>query len=97
MFLMKIHESDKGNIVAVCDADILGKSFESGEFCLRVEDSFFGGHAATAEEIAAAIRCCATANIAGNRIIAELLAQGTITEKGVKEIQGVKYSMIFRL
>jgi len=97
MFLLKIHASDKGGVAAVCDAELLGKAFETGDFCILVEEGFFGGKTATSLEISDAMRRCATANIVGNRIISELVCSGIIKESGIKEINGVKYAMIFRL
>lgn len=97
MFLLKIHLSEKGKVAAACDAELLGKTFSDGEICLDVDADFFGGRKAEPDEIVRAIKACVTANLAGNKITAELVKRGVIKESGVKEIKGVKYAMVFKV
>lgn len=97
MFLLKIHRSGDKSIATACDSELLGRSFSSGSLCLDVDANFFGGKDARIDEIICALKSSETANIAGNRIIEELLKRGIILHAGVKKIKGVKYAMIFRL
>lgn len=95
--LLKIHKSPEGDIVALCDTDILGKKFEEKGIILDVKNDFFGGKAAAKKEVSRALSECYTANIAGNGAVKAALECGEIAESGVKSVAGVKYAMIFRI
>ena len=57
----KIHNSRGRTVVAVCDEDLLGKTFEEGKLFLKVSKEFYGGERKDVEEAKAmaedAIRC----------------------------------------
>ena len=40
--LVKIHKSYR-EIIAICDSNLIGKTFEQGKFQLDVKESFFKG------------------------------------------------------
>ncbi len=100
MFFLKIHESEGKTICAICDSDILGKVFEENERVLDVDEDFFGGKRVNLNEIREItnhIRESHTSNIIGNRIITELIKNGSLKARAVKDISGIKHAMIFRL
>lgn len=96
-FILKIHNTEKGNVVAVCDADILGKKFEEDELVLDVSEKFFGGNKADIKTIRNALRNVYTANIVGNAVVSELLKLNIISKDGIGEINGIKHAHIFKL
>lgn len=52
MIIVKIHDSSDGKkIIALCDDDILGKSFEEGEKLLDLKSGFYDGKRMPKEEI----------------------------------------------
>lgn len=86
------------DVVAICDAELLGKRFEEGKFQLDVKESFFGGDK-TEEEKAIEIikdfsREDATFNIIGEKSINTALKTGIITEDGIKKIQGIPFALV---
>ncbi|VVB59637.1 Uncharacterised protein [uncultured archaeon] len=100
MFYLKRHASGDKIIVAACDSDILGKVFEENDKVLDVDSDFFGGEKLPAKkivEIADSIKTAQTSNIIGNRITTGLVKAGALKAGSVKEIQGIKYAMVFRV
>lgn len=97
MFLLRIHKTSEGNVVAACDSDILGKRFEEGELILDVNEKFFGGRKVRLENVLKALKNMSTANIVGNNITNELLKEGLLDKDGIKEIKGVKHALIFKI
>jgi len=96
-FLLRVHKTKEGAVVAACDADILGKKFEEGEAVLDLSDKFFGGDAADLEKVKDSLKNFSSANLVGNKIVEELRREGLIEASGVKEIGGVKYACIFKI
>ncbi len=41
-FIVKIHEINGKKVVAICDKELLGKSFESDDFVLNLDPVYFG-------------------------------------------------------
>ena len=96
-YILKIHESDKGPLVAICDSDILGKVFEQNNFILDIDEDFFGGDIANEKKILDSIKTAYTLNASGNKIVDFLLSKNIIEKSQVKTIDNVKYVIILRI
>jgi hypothetical protein len=98
------------DIVAVCDSELIGKTFVSqasddlgksskeGKFQLEVKEAFFKGEQVSEEELKKIILNMseedAIFNIVGNKSVGVALETGIISKDGVKEIHGVKFAMV---
>ena len=94
---MKIHSSDEKKMLSACDTDILGKSFEQDSSVLDISESFFRGETASFESITDAINLCDSCHIVGNNLTRKLIDSGMIKAENVKDIDGNRHIMIFRL
>jgi len=96
MFI-KIHRSYR-DVIAICDADLIGKKFEEGKFQLDLKESFYKGEEIPEKEILETMRNFAkedsTFNIVGEKSISSALKAGIISEEGIKRIQGIPYTLI---
>lgn len=81
-------------VVAICDHDILGKSFEEGDCCLHVNERFYKGRLVSLEEGLAAMEQATIANIVGERIVAGALKSKLIHERGILRIQNVPHAQL---
>ncbi len=95
--LLKIHSFPEGNVVALCDKDILGKRFEEKELVLDIDKDFYEGEKASKEDVFKALGECVSATIAGNEAVALALECGVLTEAGVKDVLDIKHAMMFRI
>ncbi len=86
------------HVVAVCDADLVGKRFEEGDLQLEVKESFFKGEKATEEEAIKIMQDMAledaTFNIVGQKSINAAIKAGIISEEGIRKIQGVPFVLV---
>ena len=94
---LKVHSFPEGKVVALCDKDILGKRFEEKELVLDIDNDFYEGKEASKEEICRALSECASAIIAGNEAVGIALECNAVSEVGVKEVCGIKHTMMFRI
>lgn len=72
MMYLKVHLSPKGKVVAVCDADLLGKVLEEegGAFMdLQRHRAFYEGKKADAQDVADALRGFSSANLVGKEAV----------------------------
>jgi hypothetical protein len=86
------------DIVAVCDAELLGKVFEEGNFQLDVKESFYNGEKTSEKEAIKIMRDMAiedaTFNIVGKKSINAAIKAEIITKKGIRTVQGIPFALI---
>lgn len=92
LLLVKIHTSYR-KIVAVCDAELLGKRFEQGKMQLEVRKEFYGGERKTEREVVKLLqeeeREDATFNLVGTKAVNAGIKAGVINKEGVLRIRGI--------
>ncbi len=95
--LCKIHKSYR-DIVAICDAELIGKYFEEGNSQLDVKESFYNGDKQSSEEIKKIIEKMsnddATFNIVGEKAVNCAIETGIINKESVKKIQGIPFALV---
>lgn len=95
--LIKIHKAYR-EIVAVCDEEILGKTFEEGKTVLEVRESFFNGDKIEEKELEKTLRdfstSDATFNIIGEKSVKCAIKAGVITKEGVKKVKGIPFALV---
>ena len=96
-YLLKVHESSSGRVVALSDVHVLGKKFFENDIILDVDADFFGGKKVRADEIISAVKDASNANIVGNDVVSLLVEKGIIAPTGVKTVGGVKFAHIYRV
>jgi uncharacterized protein len=85
------------NIVAICDAELIGKKFEEEKFQLDVKESFFKGELTQEKKALEIIKDMrledATFNIVGKRSVSLAIKSGIIKEEEVGKIAGIPYAL----
>ena len=94
--LVKIHESYR-KIIAVCDAELLGKRFEQDNMQIDVYEEFYGGDKKTKEEVIELLRDAAkedsTFNLVGEKSVNAAIKAGIIGKEGIIKIQGIPHAL----
>ena len=85
------------NVIAICDADLLGKKFEEGKFQLDVKESFFRGEKTSEEKLNDIIKKEAvedsTFNIIGEKSVNVALKTGIVSKHEIQKIQGIPFAL----
>ncbi|MEM3562165.1 MAG: DUF424 family protein [Candidatus Jordarchaeaceae archaeon] len=79
-------------MVAVCDEEILGKTFREGKLKIEVKKEFYCGELVSIEEGIAAIKQGTIINIVGNNIVSQAIIEGLIPPQGIIKIEGVAHA-----
>ena len=94
---VRIHKSYR-NVVAVCDAELLGKRFESGRFQLDVKENFYKGDKVSESEAVLIMKKMliedATFNIVGKKSVNTAIKAEIISSDSVGEISGIPFAML---
>lgn len=95
--LVKIHSTYR-DVIAICDSDLIGKTFEEGNRSLFVNPNFYQGEEKTKEEILEVIDMGLaedfTFNIVGKESIELALQANAIKPEGVVTIQGIPVALV---
>ncbi|WP_254841391.1 DUF424 domain-containing protein [Natronomonas marina] len=89
--------TQEGLLVSVCDADVLGDTFENGEVSLTVEPEFYDGEEATPEEVVASLSKATVANLVGHDAVGVAVEHGFVEEANVLEFEGTVHAQYLRM
>lgn len=95
--LLNERETPKGRLVAVCDADVLGESFENGSVSLTVDPAFYDGPVADPQAVVDSLAACDVANLVGTRAVGLAIDQGFIEADNVLEFDGTRHAQLLWL
>lgn len=97
MFL-KVHRSrDTGDIVAVCDRELLNTTVHHEKLSITITETFYGNTLATEDEVKDALKNAGNINLIGERSINLAIEMGLITKSGCMMIGKVPHAQIYRL
>ena len=90
-------ETQEGLLVAVCDEDVLGETFESDELSLTVTEEFYGGDAVDERAVVESLSRASVANIVGTRAVELAVDEGFIDEANVLEVGSTLHAQLLRM
>jgi hypothetical protein len=99
MMLLTERETQEGLLVSVCDADVLGETFERGKVSLTVDESFYAEDAEEADEerVVAALARASVANIVGSRAVSLAVEHGFVDETTVLDLGETLHAQLLRM
>lgn len=102
MIYIRVHASDNGPIVAMCDSGLVGKVLHSGETTLdlKIYSTFYVGRLVDKAEALEILKSTAkiySANIVGEEAVGIALDAGIIDKGNVLHIGDVPYAHAYRI
>lgn len=97
MFL-KVHRSrDIGDVVAVCDRELLNTTLCHEKLSLSITDWFYGNTPVTEDEVRDALKNAGNINLIGERSVNLAVEMGLLTKSDCMMIGNVPHAQIYRL
>jgi uncharacterized protein len=97
MFL-KIHRSrDTGDVVAVCDRELLNTTVCHEKITIIISDSFYGNTPSTEDEVRDALKHAGNINLIGERSVNLAIGMGLLTKSECMMIGKVPHAQIYQL
>jgi hypothetical protein len=91
---LKSYSVNKEILVAVCDSELIGRTFREGELHLSVNEDFFKGSPADEYEVKKALEDATIANLVGEQAVACGIDSGIIDEHCVITIDGIPHAQM---
>jgi len=85
---------NRETLVAVCDSELVGRTFCEGELHLYVNEDFFKGQPASEHEVKMALEEATIANLVGERSVTCGIESGVVDEDCVIMIDGVPHAQM---
>jgi hypothetical protein len=96
-FCAKVYREGKDILVACCDDDIRGKTFEEGELVLHVMESFYCGELLEGPELCSLIEKATVVNMVGKKVVKLAVGAGLIDERNVLKVNEVPHAQMVRM
>jgi hypothetical protein len=94
----KVHRSrETGDVVAVCDRELLNTTICHEKLTITVTDAFYGNTPATENEVREALTHAGNINLIGERSVNLAIEMGLITKSGCMMIGNVPHAQIYQL
>ena len=87
-----------GNVLlAICDAEILGKILREGKIVFHVKEEFYKGRKVTIEEAVAMIENSTIVNMIGKNVVKKAVEKGYVHPEAILNIEGVPHAQIVKI
>ena len=90
--LVKIHKANNKKIVAICDANLICKKFETRNLQLDLTSSFYKGEKKSAEELIELLKNAYIVNIVGKESISLALKARIIEKTNIIKIMNIPHA-----
>jgi hypothetical protein len=97
--ILKERKTEQGLLVSVCDADVLGETFENGDVSLTVNEGFYAGEDADEvgeDAVVESLSRAAIANLVGTECVEVAVEAGVIDAEQVLEVEGTLHAQYLR-
>lgn len=94
---MNLKKVGRNVLLAICDADILGKTLCEGKIVFRVKEEFYKGEKVSVEEAVLMIENSTIVNMVGKHVVKRAIEKGFVHPEAVLNIEGVPHAQIVRL
>ena len=96
---VKIHKSHNVRpVIAICDAELIGKKFIEGKRQLDIKESFYKGEQIDETKLMFIFKVQsasdASFNIIGKKSIALAIKAGIINESAIQKLKGIPFALV---
>ena len=95
---IKIHSHpEEGEVLAVADFTLIGKTLNEGEFELKISQRFYCEETIDEKELQEKLEENTNINLVGKKAFTVAQKMGLVSEKGTKRIAGIPYTCIYKM
>jgi len=94
---VKVTRWGRHTLLAICDTDILGKTFKKDGVVFEIKEEFYNGYKTTIDEALALIEQSTIVNLCGRNIVKKAIEKGYVHPEAIFEISGVLHAQIIKM
>lgn len=97
MVYVKEFRSEREFIVAICDAELLGKTLHEGNTRLYIDPNFYGGRRVSIREALDILEASTIANLIGEKIVNAAIKRNLVHKDAVIYIDGIPHAQVIKI
>ena len=97
LFSVRVTNHQNDLMLNICDAHLLGKNIIDDKFKMNISKSYYGERLVEKDEAENLLKKCSSVNMVGKDTVSLSISLGIGSQKGVKEIDGVPFLIIFKI
>ncbi|MCK4313694.1 DUF424 family protein [Candidatus Bathyarchaeota archaeon] len=94
---MNLKKIGNNVLLAMCDAEIIGKTLRKGKMVFHVKEEFYKGTKVSIEEAVDLIANSTIVNMIGNNVVQKAIEKGHVHPEAVLTIDGVPHAQIVKI
>ncbi|MDH5815531.1 MAG: DUF424 family protein [Candidatus Nezhaarchaeota archaeon] len=94
---VKIHRHGGDVVVAVCDAELLGKTFAEGAVKIEVSEKFYGGEKMSLKEAMKIAKKATIANFLGENCVKYAIKRKLIHKDAVTVVASIPHAQLIKI
>ncbi len=95
-FAVKQVNQQRNRMLNICDAELVGKTVRQSDLEITITKSYYGDRIVDEKEAESLLRTSSIINMVGKKTIDLSIKIGIGTAKGVKEIEGIPFLIVFK-
>ncbi len=96
-FSVRVSNYQKNQVLNICDSNLVGKKLNQNNLQLHISKSYYGEKLVEKEEAENLLKHSLIINMVGKETISLSMSIGIGSEKGIKEINGIPFLIIFKM
>ena len=94
---MNLKKIGRNVLLAICDAEILGRTLRDGKIVFHVKEDFYKGTRVNIEEAVSLIEKSTIVNMVGRNVVKLAIEKGYVHPEAVLNIQGVPHAQVVKM
>jgi len=95
-FAVRSMNYQHNRMLNICDAELVGRTFVKSDLSINISKSYFAERIIEENEAEQLLKNASIINMVGKETIALSIRIGIGTTKGVKEIDGIPFLLVFK-
>jgi len=96
-FSVKVSNYQKHTMLNICDSDLVGKNISDKNCKVNISKGYYGEQIVDESEAENLLKNSAIINMVGSETVSLSIKLGIGTEKGIKNIEGVPFLIVFKM
>ena len=96
-FSVRVSNYQKNQMLNICDPNLVGKKLNQNNLQLHISKSYYGEKLVEKEEAENLLKNSLIINMVGKETISLSMSLGIGSEKGIKEINGIPFLIVFKM
>ena len=94
---MNVKKSGRNVLLAMCDAEILGRTLREGKIVFCINEDFYKGARVNVEQAVSMIENSNIVNMVGRNVVKKAIQKGYVHPEAVLNIEGIPHAQIVKL